>query len=107
MKDNRSLTEYIPWRADNSHLTAYNRLANLSMMANTKLTVNIPGDSNIRVGDVFWLDIPSRSGVGVDTEKLSSGKWLYRSAKHLITKNTYSIVAELTKDSFDVDYQSM
>lgn len=107
MKDQRSLTEYMPWRADNSHLTAFNRLATLSMMDNINLTINIPGDSALKVGDVVWLDIPSRSGVGVDTEKLSSGKWLLRSAKHLITKQTYSIMGEITKDSFDADYTSM
>lgn len=107
MKNNRSITEYMPWRADNSHLTAFNRLSTLSLMDNFRLTINIPGDSQLKVGDVVWLDIPSRSGLGVDIEKLSSGKWLLRSAKHLITKSTYSITGEITKDSFDVDYTSM
>lgn len=107
MKDKRSLTQYMPWRADGSHLTAFNRKATLSMMDNYKLKVNIPGDSALQVGDVVWLDIPSRSGLGVDTEKLSSGKWFLRSMKHLITKSTYSIIGEITKDSFDADYNAM
>lgn len=107
MSKQRQLTEYMPYRVDGSHLSGFNRLATLSMMDNFKLMINIPGDSAMKVGDVVWLEIPSRSGLGVDTEKLTSGKWLYRSAKHLITKSTYSITAELTKDSFDADPTSM
>lgn len=103
MKDSRSLTGYIPWRADQSHLNAYTRLANLSMMANLNILVSIPGDSALKTGDIVWLEIPSRSGFGVDIEKYSSGKWLLRSIKHLITKTTYSMTCELTKDSFDAD----
>jgi hypothetical protein len=107
MKDNRSLTGYIPWRADQSHLNGYTRKANLSMMANLKILVNIPGDSAVKTGDVVWMEIPSRSGLGVDIEKYSSGKWLMVSIKHLITKTTYSMTCELTKDSFDADVTAM
>jgi hypothetical protein len=106
-KSIRSLDGYIPWRSDQSHLGAYNRVANLAMMDNLKVLVNIPGDSALKAGDVVWLEIPSRSGLGVDIEKFSSGKWLMRSIKHLITKTTYSMTCELTKDSFDVDVNSM
>lgn len=107
MKSSRSLTEYIPWRVDGSHIQAYDRLANLSMMDNLRLMINIPGDSKMKAGDVVWLDIPSRSGLGVDVEKLSSGKWMVRSIKHLITKRTFSQTCELTKDSFDADTSTM
>jgi len=106
-KSQRSLTEYIPWRVDQSHLNAYNRLATLSLMDNLKIIVNIPGDSKIKVGDVVYMDVPSRSGLGVDVEKLSSGKWLIRSIKHLITKTTFSQVCEITKDAFDADVNAM
>lgn len=107
MKASRSLTGYIPWRADQSHNSAYVRKANLSMMDNLKMMVNIPGDTALKAGDVVWLEVPSRSGLGVDSEKFSSGKWLLRSIKHLITKQTYSMTCELTKDSFDADVTTM
>lgn len=94
---------YLPYRSDLSHLTGYNRIATLAMMDNLKLMVSIPGDSGLKAGDVVWLEIPAKVGLNIGVEKLSAGKWLVRSLKHLITKTEYTMILELTKDSFDID----
>lgn len=94
---------FIPVRSDNSHIAAYSKHAASTFMDNMKLMINIPGDSKLKVGDVVWIDLPSKSGLAIGLEKHSSGKWFTRSLKHLITKNTYSMICEMTKDSFDVE----
>jgi hypothetical protein len=99
----RANSGYTPYHADLSHLSQFNRNANLVMMDNLKLIVNIPGDSNLKAGDIVWLDVPAKVGLNIGKEAHSSGKWLVRSLKHLITKTTFSTVCELTKDSFDSD----
>jgi hypothetical protein len=106
-KSIRNIDGYIPYRTDQSHLSAFNRLSSMTLMDNLRVLVSLPGDSNLTSGKIVWMEIPSRSGLGVDSEKFSSGKWLVRSIKHLITKTTYSMVCELTKDSFDVDVNTM
>lgn len=103
MENFRSKEDYIPYRSDLSHRDAFNRRSTLSTMDNLKLMVSIPGDSQLQAGDIVWLEIPARVGLSVGSEPLSSGKWLVRSMKHLITKRTYSQICELTKDSFDAD----
>lgn len=102
-KSIRNKDTYSPYRQDLSHLSGYNRTASLALMDNLKVLVNIPGDSKLQTGSVVWLEIPSKVGLNIGTEELSSGKWMIRSIKHLITKTTYSMVCELTKDSFDSD----
>jgi hypothetical protein len=94
---------FIPFRKDQSHVSEYNRKASLAFMDNVRLLVTIPGDSELKAGDVVSLDIPARVGLNIGIEEHTSGKWLVRSMKHLITKNTYTQTCELTKDSFDRD----
>lgn len=103
MKDVRANESYISYRPDLSHLSAFNRMANLTMMNNMQAMVSIPGDSKLKAGDIVWMEIPAKVGLNIGTEALSSGKWLVRSLKHLITKTTYTTICELTKDSFDAD----
>lgn len=95
--------DYIPYRKDLSHNGTYNRRSTLALMDNLKLNVQIPGDSQFKVGDIVWLQIPAKVGLDIGVEEHSSGKWLARSIKHLITKTTYTMTCELTKDSFDKD----
>lgn len=102
-KSIRNRDDYMSYRSDLSHIGQFNRISNLSLMDNFKILVNIPGDSQMRAGDVVWMDVPSRSGTDISSEEFSSGKWLVRSLKHLITKNTYSQICELTKDAFDAN----
>jgi hypothetical protein len=105
-KSIRNKDTYSPYRQDLSHLSEFNRNSNLALMDNLKLMVNIPGDSNLQTGDVVWLEIPSKVGLEIGSESFSSGKWMVRSIKHLITKTTYSMVCEITKDSFDSDVRA-
>lgn len=102
----RNKDAYTPYTKDMSHLIAFNRNSNLALMDNLKLFINIPGDSQLKTGKVVWLEIPSKSGLNIGIEEHSSGKWLVRSIKHLITKTTYSQVCEITKDSFDANVRT-
>lgn len=97
----RNKDVYSPYRSDLSHLSQFTKDSTISLMDNVRLMVNIPGDSNLRSGNVIWLDIPSKAALTIGSEEHTSGKWLTRSIKHLITKNTYSMICEITKDSFD------
>ena len=94
---------YMSYRNDLSHLTEFTKNSNFVMMDNLCILVNIPGDSGIEPGDIIYMDVPSKEGVDITNEKLSSGKWLVRSIKSLITKTTYSQVCEIVKDSFEID----
>jgi hypothetical protein len=102
-KSIRNASGYIPYRSDLSHLNEYNRLCTTMLMDNVSLIVNIPGDSKLEVGAIVWLNIPAKVGLEIGSEAHTSGKWLVRSIKHLIQKTTYSMICELTKDSFDSD----
>jgi hypothetical protein len=99
----RTRLAFSPIKIDLSHLNDYDRSASIELMENMRVIVNLPGDSAMEVGQVLWLDLPSKSGTTIGIEKYSSGKWFVRSIKHLINKNTYSIVCELTRDSFDIE----
>lgn len=102
-KSIRNVSEYMPYRSDMSHLTGYNKKATRVFMDNLRVLVNIPGDSKLKAGDVVGMDIPVKTGLTIGPEPVSSGKWLVRSSKHLINKNTYSMICELVKDSFDMN----
>lgn len=95
--------DYIPYTADMGHLSSFNRKASFLFMDNQSVICDIPGDSQLAVGSVIWMEIPSKVGLSLGIEEYSSGKWLLRSAKHLITKTTYTMTCELTKDAFDKD----
>ena len=99
----RNASGYIPYRTDLSHLNEFNRLCTTMLMDNVSLIVNIPGDSKLEVGAIVWLEIPAKVALEIGSEAHTSGKWLVRSIKHLIQKTTYSMICELTKDSFDSD----
>lgn len=94
---------YMPFRKDLSHLTQFTKDSNIDLMDNLALLINIPGDSGLKAGDIIYMDIPSREGTEITTEKFSSGKWLVRSIKSLIGKTTYSQVCEIVKDSFEIE----
>lgn len=94
-------------RTDQSNLATYTHKANLGMMDNVKLLISIPGDSSLEVGNTVWMDIPAKVGLENSSELHTSGKWLLRSMKHLIQKNTYTQICELTKDSFAVQVRKV
>ena len=101
-KDIRKTQSFTIFKNDQSHLNDFIKGAANVFMDNNRIYVNLPGDSNMQSGDVVWLDVPSKSALSIDKELHTSGKWFVRSIKHLINKVTYSIVCELTRDSFDV-----
>lgn len=102
MKDKRNRLSLVFKQNDDSQLGAYNRNAAISFMDNVKLMVSIPGDSELKTGDMVWLEIPVKVGMETGPEPHTSGKWLVRSIKHLIQRVSYTQICELTKDSFSV-----
>ena len=98
----RNKTGFINKRNDQSDLSGFTKNATIALMDNSRILVTIPGDSNIHSGDTIWMDVPMKVGLSIGKDPLISGKWLVRSVKHNIQKNSYSQVLELTTDSFNI-----
>jgi hypothetical protein len=96
----RHKTDFVLKKTDSSELSDYTKKATIALMDNVRILVSVPGDSNLRAGMTIWLEIPARVELSIGKDEYVSGKWLVRSIKHNIHKQTYSQVLELTKDSF-------
>lgn len=104
MKALRNKTTFVMEREDNSHLGEVYKQSLMNTMDNYRLKVMIPGDSLLRAGYIVELDIPSLvGGAAYIPEKTTSGRWFIASLRHIIRRNKYTMVLELTKDSFAVD----
>lgn len=92
---------------DGSHKSKYIRNMILDHIANYKVLVHLPGDTNINAGKTLYFEIPAMSNMfsGYQKEVLTSGKWLIASVRHRIGRETYDAFAELIKDSHKVDIQ--
>lgn len=101
-KSIRNKTGFLNSNPDNSHEIEWLRSSSMDLMRNYRFLVSIPGDSNLEVGNTVWFNVPSIVGHEIDQEKMTSGKFVVTSIKHLIQKETYSQVLELNKDSFAV-----
>lgn len=101
-KSIRNKTGIINNNPDGSHEIEWLRNSTIDLMRNVRFLVSIPGDSELKTGDTVWFDVPSKIGHENDSEKLTSGKFVVTSIKHLIQKETYTQVLEINKDSFAV-----
>ncbi|BAU40030.1 hypothetical protein [Ralstonia phage RSP15] len=105
----RTKTQFIFEKFDKSHLGAYYRKMMFGMLASYGLRVAIKGNSSLRVGKIIELDIPSPriTGGNPETEQVTSGRWLITSLKHIIKKDGYSTILELSKDSYAKNMASL
>lgn len=105
----RTKTQFIFERFDKSHLGAYYRKMMFGMLSAYGLRVSVRGDSTLRVGQIIELDIPSARASGADPkmEQVTSGRWLITSLKHMIRKDEYNIILELSKDSYRLNMPAL
>lgn len=78
------------------------RAWNFQQMNNFKITVTIPGNTWLFVGDTVDVNVPS-SKVGFEEmdDEILSRKYVIAKLRHSITKDTYLNNVELRRDSYD------
>jgi hypothetical protein len=80
------------------------RNAYLAALHAFQVQVSLPGNMNMRVGQVITLNLPAAS-IGRREEKpmdrLYSGNYLITAIRHKIDRVKYSCIVELSKDSLD------
>lgn len=87
------------------------RLSQLQQYTNNvRLRITVPGNSQLRCGNILKLAIPSQSQFDRDDpaarhDKYVSGKYIVNSVKHVITKRAYESTLELSKDCYKEDYE--
>lgn len=83
--------------------TIWERLSFLNRLERTSCVVQVPGDSNLRVGDVVLFQIPrmqSKATTVKEYDSLLQNRWLVSSIHHNIDiENGYRQSVELVKDS--------
>lgn len=90
------------------------RLARLNWIdSGFKIRVEIPGNSDLRVGDVINAKFPSKDGNDIENgkkteDKFIAGKYLNTSMMHIIEKKstaTYKQSCEWVRDSFERNHE--
>lgn len=80
------------------------RKTQIGQLRNLNILISVPGDSELLVGDLVNVSLPSpeTGGVHQEKEKYLTGKFLVTSIRHMIKAQEYSVVVELSKDSLTV-----
>ncbi len=93
---------------DNSHLNLPFRNVMKYTLNNFSIIGEVSGDSNLYVGCLVNLNIPSSTSINqYQEEKLTSGKWLVSSIRHIISKARYRQNIELVSDSYNIDVDKL
>ena len=83
------------------------RAARLALLNNTRLHIDIPGDSSLSVGDVLFVQIPKNSAEtdpeNIVLDSMMSGKYLITGLRHQILDDKYLCHAQLCKDSVNLN----
>lgn len=94
---------FISFQEDLTDKWVLQRAAQFSLLNSCRVTVNVAGDSELKVGDVIIVDIPDFTQVNsVDDilfDFLKSGKYLITALRHRIVDNKYMNEIEICKDS--------
>lgn len=86
------------------------RASRLALLNNTRLNVDIPGDSSLSIGDVVAVNIPKNNaqtdGANIELDPIMSGRYLITGLRHQLKDNKYFCHAQLCKDSinFNLNY---
>lgn len=83
------------------------RVSQLQQLQNVKLTVHVPGNSNLRVGDVINYDMPSPEPPVSNQQQIDKyyrGKFLISGIRHKVNQKEYVTGLELIKDSVFTAY---
>lgn len=79
------------------------RRSQLKQLDSLSLTVGIAGDSDLTVGKIVEVKIPSEENLDKATEKydpILSGRYLVTSIAHSMSRSGYDMVLKLNKDSY-------
>lgn len=77
----------------NTHSALLRSMSKTSMNFKT-INVEIPGNVDIKTGDVVEVIIPSSTGIKID----ESGKWLVKKLRHVINQHNFHTQLELASD---------
>lgn len=90
-----------------------NRMYQISKLGNFRVTVEMPGNSKHKVGDIVELDLrqwtvdrkQSRDKMDIEmpSHKYYSGNYLVTAIKHVVTSRSYKMQIELIKDSLKAE----
>jgi len=92
-------------RSDKFEECVLQRASQMLQMETVRITVKIPGDPKLTVGQVIEFGLPQQAGdVAKDrTKELDDylqGKYLITSLKHSIIDEKYTITMEIVKDTY-------
>lgn len=104
MAKDRNKVKFTVVKTDNSHLVAFSKNTINSLLDNYKVSVEVLGDSNLIVGMIIEMDVPSNqvSAQG-RIEQTISGKWLITEVRHILSRERYKMNLCLVKDSHKID----
>lgn len=77
----------------NTHSALLRSMSKTSMNFKT-INVEIPGNVDIKSGDVIEVIVPSSTGIKID----ESGKWLVKKLRHVINQHNFHTQLELASD---------
>ena len=83
------------------------RAARIALLNNTRLHIDIPGDSSISVGDIVNVKIPKNDAQtdsnNITLDPIMSGKYLITGLRHQLLDDKYFCHAQLCKDSMNLN----
>jgi len=86
--------------------TLLERNSQFQQIRNIKLSIVVPGDSQRRVGEIVYINLPSIEPKNEETptsvDPFYSGRYMISRIKHTLSaeSNTYETIMELVKDSY-------
>lgn len=101
VQDNSRNSENLPKKHFENFGHRYSQLG--QYLNHTRIKIEVPGNSELRCGDVISVDVVSKMAGDRDTnekDRYLRGKYLIAALKHKIEGAEYVTIMELTKDSF-------
>jgi len=84
-----------------------NRIAQIALANYTLLKLLIPGDTEIQAGMTIEFLVPSLQGIGQESDKYNSGKYLVTAVHHLVkAPSVFLTVLEVAKESVAEAYSA-
>jgi hypothetical protein len=92
---------------DDYDKTILKRNAHFAHLENSKLSILVAGDSNRRVGELIYVDIPSIEPGGKNDDIYDpylSGNYIITQITHMVSKMQYKMRMNLERDSLPQPY---
>lgn len=83
------------------------RMSRLSSLAYFRIKIVVPGDGSLESGDVIHFNLPSPESAGENKfDKYYNGKYLITAIRHVITRQSYNMTIECSKESLEKDIKN-